>query len=81
MAFGPTLEASAMTDLQSLLTRLKDMRLALMEKMAVKPESLTYDDIRDLAAVHLSIEAVEVEEMRENFDTPISPEIGPWTDA
>ena len=39
------------------------------------------DDIRDLAAVDISIEAAEVEETRETFDTPISPEIGPWTDA
>ena len=81
MAFGPDLEASPMANYHPLLTRLKEMRTALMDKMAAKPESLTFDDIRDLAAVHISIEAVEVEETRGTFDTPIGPEIGPWTDA
>ena len=85
MASSPSSKASRMTNYRPLLTRLKDMRTALMEKMAAKPESLTFDDIRDLAAVHISVEAVEVEETRENFDTPIGPEgkpeIGPWTDA
>ena len=67
-----------MTSYKSLITQLQGMRAVLARKLATKLEPPTPEEVRDLAALHVAIEAVEVVETHESFDTPPAP---PLTDT
>jgi hypothetical protein len=67
-----------MSSYKSLITQLQGMRTGLAHKLATKQEPPTPEEVRDLAALHIAIEAVEGEEMHESFDTPLVP---PLTDT
>ena len=67
-----------MTSYKSLITQLQGMRAVLAHKLATKQEPPTPEEVRDLAALHVAIEAVEVVETHESFDTPLDP---PLTDT
>ena len=60
-----------MTSYRVLITQLQGMRAVLAHKLATKQEPPTPDEVRDLAALHIAIEAVEVVETHESFDTPL----------
>jgi hypothetical protein len=67
-----------MTSYRFLITQLQGMRAVLAHKLATKPEPPTPEEVRDLAALHVAIEAVEVVETHESFDTPLE---APLTDT
>ena len=67
-----------MTSYRFLITQLQGMRAVLAHKLATKQEPPTPEEVRDLAALHVAIEAVEVVETHESFDTPLAP---PLTDT
>ncbi len=67
-----------MTSYRFLITQLQGMRAVLAHKLATKPEPPTPEEVRDLAALHVAIEAVEVVETHEGFDTPLD---APLTDT